>query len=247
MPETGAGDYYIKALNRDTLVEEVYSQMRNNILDGVWKPKDRLPSEHELSRLFKVSRNTVRSSIQKLKAIGIVETRQGQGTFVRSGVNSDAVDTLLPMIYLTSDEIIDILEFRKSIEAGSVALAAERRDDEDLKRIEKHLREMETGIENHGDFAMADYLFHLAISQACKNPIFYRALSRLEKVLFAHFAEMSRDLNYINKTSLRNHKKILQAIKNKDPDGARRTLELNIQLSIDKLKSSKNQNLLTKS
>nr|WP_094551660.1 galactonate dehydratase [Petroclostridium xylanilyticum] len=72
----------IKSIQKKNVVDEVYAQMKELIVNGDWEPDSKIPSEHELAKSFNVSRNTVRSAIQKLSAIGVLITRQGQGTFV---------------------------------------------------------------------------------------------------------------------------------------------------------------------
>jgi len=229
-----ASTHHITAVSRQNLIEEVYDQMKNNIMDGVWKPNDKLPSEHELSAMFNVSRNTVRSAIQKLRTMGILVSMQGQGTFIRSPGEETTADSLLPLLSLSNMEIIDILEFRKAIEASSVALAAMNRDDDDLAEIERHLRVMETSLEDSDTYASADYEFHLAIAKASKNFIFYTVLMRLQRILYAHFTKMSRDLG--PRISVDYHSKIYAYIKSKSPQQAKSMMEENIQQSIDILR-----------
>jgi DNA-binding FadR family transcriptional regulator len=210
--------------------------MKNNIMDGIWKPNDKLPSENELSSMFNVSRNTVRSAIQKLRTMGVLISVQGQGTFIRSGGEDTTTDSLLPLLSLSNMEIIDILEFRKAIEVSSVALAAMNRDEDDLEEIQKHLENMKANVENYDEYGAADYEFHLSIAKASKNMIFYSVLVRLQRILYAHFTKMSRELG--PRISIDNHVRIFQFIKSKSPLQARATMEENIQQSIDILKGN---------
>ncbi|PKN96242.1 MAG: hypothetical protein CVU43_21735 [Chloroflexi bacterium HGW-Chloroflexi-5] len=228
--------YPIRALNKQNLIDEVYDQMKNNIMDGIWKPNDKLPSENELSSMFNVSRNTVRSAIQKLRTMGVLISVQGQGTFIRSGGEDTTTDSLLPLLSLSNMEIIDILEFRKAIEVSSVALAAMNRDEDDLEEIQKHLENMKANVENYDEYGAADYEFHLSIAKASKNMIFYSVLVRLQRILYAHFTKMSRELG--PRISIDNHVRIFQFIKSKSPLQARATMEENIQQSIDILKGN---------
>lgn len=73
----------IKPINKVNVSEQVFSQLKKAIVEGVWKPGDKIPSENELASSFGVSRMTVRQSLQKLIALGLIETKLGDGSYVR--------------------------------------------------------------------------------------------------------------------------------------------------------------------
>jgi GntR family transcriptional regulator, transcriptional repressor for pyruvate dehydrogenase complex len=225
----------IKAIEKVNVADKVYEQMKENIINGEWSPKDKIPSENELCRLFNVSRNTVRSAIQKLKAIGVLTTRQGQGTFVCDSIIDNFVDNFIPLVYLDKNEILEILEFRKIIEIESIGLTAIKASKQDIAKIRHNLDNM---IANRGDYkkySIADYQFHLSIARASQNKIYYRVMLRLKDVLYSHFEEMNEDLG--PELSVENHKKIFKAIEIRDPKLAKYLLKETIELSINILKS----------
>ena len=217
--------------SRANLVDEVFEQMKEQIISGEWNPGEKIPSEHELSELFNVSRTTVRNAIQKLKAIGILTTRQGQGTFLRPTLSEHLTENLLPSVLLDKENILEILEFRITIEMESARLAAERADEEDIRRIEHALNIMSESIHDYTRYSMGDYRFHLSIARASKNGIFYRVMMKLRDILYSHFEEMNRDLG--PEMSIENHKKIFAAIKNGQAQQARELMKENIELSIN--------------
>ena len=95
----------IKAIkSRDSLVDEVFEQMKDQIVSGEWGPGEKILSENELSQVFNVSRATIRNSIQKLKAIGILTTKQGRGTFVRKTISENLAENLIPLVLLDKDK-----------------------------------------------------------------------------------------------------------------------------------------------
>jgi DNA-binding FadR family transcriptional regulator len=225
----------IKSIKKINIVDEVYVQLKEFIINGEWEPGSKIPSENELSTLFNVSRNTVRSAIQKLKAVGVLDTRQGQGTFVCESVIKNIVDSIMPIGFLSEEEIIEIMEFRKPLEVEAAGLAAIRRDEQDVISMQKALDAM---VENLGDYkrhASADYQFHLSMAKASKNRMIYRALVKLKDVIYAHFEKMSKDLG--TQMSIENHKRIFQAVKAKDPELARYIVKETIEVSINILKS----------
>ncbi|MCP4397772.1 MAG: FadR family transcriptional regulator [bacterium] len=221
--------------NRESLVDEVFEQMKEHIISGEWKPAQKIPSEHELSQSFNVSRTTIRNSIQKLKTIGVLTTKQGHGTFVRQTIDEHLTENLIPMVFLDKDNILDILEFRITVEMGSAGLAAERADKEDLERIQSALDIMQESLENYACYSAADYQFHLNIARASKNKIFYRVMLELKSMLYSHFEKMNRDLG--PEMSIENHTRIFAAIQQKDAESARRLMRENIELSIRTLRT----------
>ncbi len=221
--------------NRASLVDEVFEQMKELIISGEWGPCAQIPSESELSTLFNVSRTTIRNAIQKLKTIGVLTTKQGQGTFVRHTITDNLAENLIPMVFLDNDNILEILEFRITIEMASASLAAERAGDDDIQRIQAVFEVMSESIENYTRYSIADYQFHLNIARASKNTIFYQAMLKLKDVLYSHFEEMNREFGPA--MSIENHRKILAAITSKDPQLASRLMKENIELSIKTLKA----------
>lgn len=220
---------------RASLVDEVFEQMKEHIISGEWEPGEKIPSENELSQLFNVSRTTIRNSIQKLKAIGVLITKQGQGTFVRQTLNEHLAEDLIPIVFLDKDNVLEILEFRITIEMGCAGLAAERADEEDIQRIQSTLSIMSESLNNYTRYSVADYQFHLNIARASKNKIFYRVMIKLKDILYSHFEEMNRELG--PKMSIENHKHIFAAIKNRDARLARTLMKENIELSINTIKT----------
>lgn len=71
----------------DTVVDQLRAQLTN----GEWAVDDRIPTEHELAEQLGVGRNTVREAVRVLVHAGLLESRQGNGTFVRSTADPAAV------------------------------------------------------------------------------------------------------------------------------------------------------------
>lgn len=225
----------IKAIDKKNIADQVYEQMKDMIVNGYWEPGNKIPSETELTKMFNVSRNTVRSAIQKLKGMGVVTTRQGQGTFVCESVIKNIVDNIMPVSFLSKEEIIEIMEFRKPLEIESASLAAIRHNQEDIKRIKEALDAMVENLGNYKKHAKADYQFHLAIAKASKNRMIYRAVFKLRDIIYSHFERMSKDLG--TEISIDMHNKIYESIKNRDPELAKYFVRESIEASINKLKS----------
>ena len=97
----------IQKVVKSSVSQQVFDQLRQQILSGSWKPGDKLPSENELAAQFGVSRVTVRNALQKLSGLGLLETRFGEGSFIRGPEAGAALNQLVPMVYLGRETLRD--------------------------------------------------------------------------------------------------------------------------------------------
>ncbi|MFG3347827.1 FadR/GntR family transcriptional regulator [Streptomyces sp. NPDC048018] len=154
----------LKAAGRTSLVDSVVAQLRAQLADGEWAVGDRIPTEHDLAQLLGVGRNTVREAVRVLVHSGLLESRQGNGTFVRSTADPAAV-----LQGVRHAGARDVLELRAALEAEAARLAAARRDTHDLLRLRAAL----TTLREEGDRdADADLAFHLAVVETTHNAAF---------------------------------------------------------------------------
>ena len=145
-----------QSLQSEKFSEQISRQLLQKIVEGHYKPGDRLPAERDLATIFNVSRVVVRESISSLEAKGIINVRQGRGTTVNS---IDEWNTLDPQVLLLlhGDEIFDqLMETRRIIEPDLAALAAERITAAELEllRASSNLPK-DDSIEEHVELAAA--------------------------------------------------------------------------------------------
>lgn len=108
--------------------------MKELILEKKWEYGKKIPSENELAELFGVNRLTVRIALQRLHALGIVDIRVGDGTYVKKlDLESHMQD--LSDFYINDKTMQDVLEFRLALETDCIILAAQRRTDEQLEQL----------------------------------------------------------------------------------------------------------------
>lgn len=123
-------------INRDPITEEVFETMKEYIATNKWKIGDKIPSESDLAEIFGVNRLTVRIAMQKLKTIGIVETRMGEGTFVSKFNFNKYLDEVAEFTFQTIKEQ-DVRDFLKLIVVDSARIAIKYAIKEDLYYLEK--------------------------------------------------------------------------------------------------------------
>ena len=206
------------------LSEEVSGDLQRRISRGDLKPGDRLPTEKALGEAFGVSRAVVREAIARIKADGLVETRQGSGAFVAvapKAINLRFWQGTGPGL----DELRDIFELRAMVEGAVAELAAQRRDDKDLSAMTEHLQAMDDALESGVDGTVADDNFHIALARATHNAY----IGRLVEFLGQHFSDSRKLAWYDSSLQLRlpqasqhEHRALLDAIIQGDAEAARR-------------------------
>lgn len=161
-------------IRRSALVGQVIARLQQSVESGRWPLHSRLPTESELAAEYGVSRVTLRQAVQALVHVGLLETIQGNGTFVRATTEVDAVLTR----YLAGENLLSMLEVREAIEVVATALAAERRTEADLAAIDQAVAD-QAAAPDAAAVAAASARFHTAVVNASGNPIlehFYAAV-----------------------------------------------------------------------
>jgi DNA-binding FadR family transcriptional regulator len=159
----------LRTAQRSSLVDQVIDQLRDEIATGVWPVGGKIPPEPALSQSLGVGRNTVREAVRALTHAGLLDCRQGDGTYVRATSElSGAVRRRL-----ATAELIEILEVRRGLEVEAARLAAARRTDADLAVIGAALerRDAARAAGDHGEFVEADLAFHTAVVDATHNRV----------------------------------------------------------------------------
>ena len=115
----------LKPINRSSISAQIYEQLLNNIVSGEWPVGMKLPTEKELTEQFHVSRAPIREALQRLRALGVLESHQGSGSFVSDNSPLEAMETILSCNTVTKQQIVELLEFRKIFEPYCVQKVAE--------------------------------------------------------------------------------------------------------------------------
>lgn len=184
----------LRAARRTGLIDQVIEQLRDQITGGAWPIGARIPTEAELAALTGTSRNTVREAVQSLVHAGLLERRQGSGTYVLAA--SELAGAVSRRVAGAHEQ--HILEVRRTLEAGAARLAARRRTGEDVARLRTILAER-TAANRAGDWERAvdlDVDLHRAIGQAAHNPVltdlYENFLDALSESVRANFVAQGR-------------------------------------------------------
>lgn len=163
------------------LSDQVAEVMAARIRAGRLAAGDKLPTEANLVDQFSVSRTVVREALSRLKSLGLVESRQGSGVFVKevgfSPLNFDAKSMA------SRQAVVQMVEVRRALEAEVAALAAQRRTKTDIKRIHQSITDLDKAVAAGGDGVLEDVQYHLAIAEAARNPFLMGTLQYLGQFL----------------------------------------------------------------
>ncbi len=226
------------------LAQQVMNDLVERIRDGTYRPGQQLPTEPELMEEQGVSRSVVREALSRLQAAGLAETRHGVGTFVLEPAVTRAAALDISTVNTIRD-VLAMLELRISLESEAAALAAERRTDEQLKRMRRALTDFDDAVERGDSAVSADLDFHLQIALATGNSYFeeiYRYLgnttiprTRLDTSQFS--ADTRRA--YLNRVN-REHRDILDSIARGEPKRAGAAMRKHLTNSRERLRRASN-------
>ena len=221
----------IVPIDKKSIGRQVYDQMLDNILNGVWPPGTKLPSENELGQMFGVSRVPIREALRKLNTMGITQTRQGEGSFVLMVTPGMFMNSLLPMLVWNRKSMMDILEYRRIVEPENAALAALHADEDDIVNIAATIEDINRIGRPALEFAIADMKFHLDIARATKNSLLFNVSNVIRDVMVSYYRKIN-ELMGIDR-ALKYHRLIFEAIRDKDPEQARRWMQEHIATTVE--------------
>ena len=236
-----------KPIRPKKISEEIVSQIKLLIADGQLKPGERVPSERELATLLGVSRPSVREAIMVLEAMGLVDSRQGGGTYVRSLTETALADPLSSMVEKNPKMLHALAEVRMGLETWSAYLAAQRATEEEVVHMGQLIDEMERQASSGGWDAEVDTRFHYAITTATHNTIQLHVLNTIHGLfhttVMVALTEFYRKEGYID-LLLQHHRSILQKIAARDPEGARQAMTEHLELVRSKMEKLDEDNQL---
>ena len=211
------------------LADQLYEEMLQQLVSGKLSEGKRLPSESRMAEMYAVSRPVVREALSRLRADGMIVSRHGSGSYVQRKP-SKALLSLAPIGGMA--DLMRCYEFRIALEGEAASLAASRRTNADLKAISDAFQAMARAAKAGELGAEADIGFHNAIAAATRNKVFESAMDALA----AHTLQgitVTRNLSLrIGRRRLETvqaeHKLILEAIREGNPDEARDAMRRHI-------------------
>jgi GntR family transcriptional repressor for pyruvate dehydrogenase complex len=216
-------------VNRTSLSDEIVEQIIDLISRGVLKPGERLPSEKELCLRFGVGRTTIREALRSMAVMGVLDGRVGEGTFVSTDSRRYLEKTLQWGLLIDRKNVSDLVETRLMLESQTAYAAADRATEENFQEIQEALEGMQRSLESPEEYLEHDLQFHLAIARATQNTILFNLLSMTRGYLQTWISESlskpsTRRIRLRAESSVREHQKILQALRKRKPAEARQAM-----------------------
>ena len=202
---------------RAGLVDQVIDQLRDAVTQGEWPIGERIPTETDLAGQLGVGRNTIREAVRALAHTGLLEVRQGDGTYVRATSEvSGAIRRLC------GSELREVLQVRRTLEVEGARLAAAERTDEEVAELRALLarRNVELDEGRWEDFARTDAEFHRAVVQAGHNKLLTELHRGLTEVITASVVATSTITPGVDHMPEIGHEGLADAIADRDPDRA---------------------------
>ena len=212
------------------LSDQVANEIQSMIMNGEFQPGDQLPVENELAQLFAVSRITVREAIGKLSLTGLIDVKQGEGTFVKALAPESFMRPLLPMLMMSKKDIQDVFAVRLLIECKTAELAAQNATEADLAQVSKCLKLMDDcalagdtdGYNEH------DVQFHYLVAKCSHNQV----LITIQKVLMdmvKRAIELATQPPNALTVSILYHRRIFDALSEKNGSAASEAMQKHIE------------------
>jgi GntR family transcriptional regulator, transcriptional repressor for pyruvate dehydrogenase complex len=228
----------LKTIKPKKISDQVFDQLRELIFRGELQPGQKIMTERELAEAMGISRTSVRDAVHRLVAMGLLEQRQGQGTFVRTPYSRD--NPVAQAIESQDASLTDLMEVRLGLECNAAAMAAMRADEKDIRLMEKSLEEMKVEFSSGRLGSNADASFHMAVTYATKNPLHIYMMKLFFDYLFTGIRE---NLSILYKDPanrnliFQHHTNVYQAIKTKNPEAAYEAMREHVQFVLDYFES----------
>lgn len=227
----------LRVAPREAPVAEITRKLLDFLLSGEVVPGSKIPSERQLAEALAVGRSSVREAIKSLNLLGLLDVRQGDGTYLtRSG--SDLLPRVIEWgLLLGESHVRDLLEARSELEIVVAGLAAERADEQQVADVRERLEAMRAAGEDVPAYVEADIAFHLAIARASGNEVLQNLLTSLRSLLGV-WARRVLEHAHETATSLAMHEPIYKAIEAHDASAARAAMTAHMERANRRLREA---------
>lgn len=224
---------FLKPVGATRLYVQIARQIADAVQQEQFKVGERLPPERTLAEELNVSRASVREALSALEILGIVESRSGNGTFVRRlPTEWTYLGTIFEEFVAREESPHEVIEARRILEPAVAQLAAERASAEQLAQIESALAQLTQAVATGANRTEADCAFHLAIAQAAGNsvlvPQVQLLVAAMQSPLWTSLNQRTPKDSVLTQQFLADHQHIYQAIAERNPTAAAEAMRQHI-------------------
>lgn len=164
----------MRKIHKESITDQVFEEIKRNIVESKWKEGDRIQSENDLAEQLGVSRVSVRAALQKLQALGYIETRSTNRSYVKKFSLGSLLNAVSPDIVMNETALSELREFRNNMELDCCRLAIERHTTDELNELKECLNQMisVTKEDDFESFIGSDQAFHNIIARMTHNSLY---------------------------------------------------------------------------
>lgn len=203
--------------------DAIAAYLEGEVLSGRLPGGTKLPSERQLATRLGVSRPVVREVLRTLVERGLIEVSPGRGAYARDVQTADIAGPMAKIYRRRNATTRDLVEARMMLECEAAAIAAERATPQDLDELDVALDRIgkAAGVIER---ARADVALHARIARASGNPVIETMFASISGLAFEHMLR-SHTESQIASEAHPFHVKVVEAIRAKDPAGARQAMK----------------------
>jgi GntR family transcriptional repressor for pyruvate dehydrogenase complex len=227
-----------RPVGKPRVAEEIVQQLRTLILKGEYAVGDKLPPERKLAEELGVNRASLREAIKALEHMGLVKTRQGDGTRVLDFMQTAGVELISHLIpgdgTPNMGVLMDVLDFRRWFGRESARVAAERATADDLKRLEELAEKSSDPNIDASELLKLDFEFYVALTYASKNAVMKLLINTMRPAVM-NFAPFFAQFNPPMQSVRKHQRDIIKALRDKDGDSAVKAADGYLKKGIESL------------
>jgi DNA-binding FadR family transcriptional regulator len=228
---------------------DIVAQIKQAILSGEFSPGSKLPSQRKLQTIFQVSRPVITESLRVLEKMGLIEIKPGSkgGTIVSNTTQERLSELFELIVQLEEISVSELVEFRLQMESLNAQLAAERREDKDIKKLRARINKMRQMIKEQREWSAIieqDSFLHLEIAEVAKNKLSLIFLKLIWNDLL--YVGLYHDLSEKVEEIYENLEELVDAIERRDPEASYTIMQTHIRRFNEDLLDSYNKTMISK-
>ncbi|MCK5687554.1 FadR family transcriptional regulator [bacterium] len=237
--------FEFEAVKVNRISQNIAEQIRGAILAGELKIGERLPPEKDFAKHFGVSKSSLREAYRALEAYGLLEIRQGMagGAFIKKVDFSTVKDSLVNYFFFQNPGLRNYTQVRMFIEPQVVGICAEKITAEELEYLEKNISDMEQEIDGKRFISNLDIAFHKKLVDITDNEIISLIVESIQTALINIKQIVHTDQQFLIMVC-DGHKKIVAALKERNPEKARKAMQEHINEVEEGMLASKNGSMI---
>ena len=204
-------------IDTKSIVDKVIDRIVSSIVSGVYVPGEKLPNEYELMESMGISRNSIREAIKILVAMGILEIKRGDGTYVCNQLTPTIFDNVVYSMISSMSTVQELLELRQVLDEATVRMAVEKATGEEVELLQENITDMIVAL-MAGDMHLArdyDYNFHMMLIDSCKNKFFSRLVKGVYGIFYQSIGDTVVEESKESRASVY-HQQMLNCVRDKN-------------------------------